>query len=231
WMTRTADAHEAGYLTYQRRSPKGLANQGWKDAFDAVMHANGDLANPPIALVEVQGYQYAAMRGMAHLAEVRGASELAESLTKRSERLRERFESDFWMADEAYYAMALDGEGRPCRVVTSNPGHLLWTRLPAAGRAQTVAARLMDNDMFTGWGVRTHGSRNPRLHPNELPQGLGVAARPRHRRGGHAALRPGRAVPDADNGAVRGGPAVRGDADARALLRLPPPARIRSDPL
>ena len=165
WMTAVADAQGAGYLAYQRRSPRGLANQGWKDAFDAVMHANGDLANPPIALAEVQGYQYAALRGMAHLAQVRGAAELAESLTKRSERLRERFESDFWMADEAYYAMALDGEGRPCGVVTSNPGHLLWTRLPGPGRAHTVAARLMDDDMFTGWGIRTLGSRTRAYNP------------------------------------------------------------------
>jgi glycogen debranching enzyme len=165
WMTSAADAQGAGYLTYQRRSPRGLANQGWKDAFDAVMHANGDLANPPIALAEVQGYQYAALQGMAHLAEVRGSQELAQSLIRRGERLRERFERDFWMPQESYYAMALDGEGRPCEVVTSNPGHLLWTRLPGPARAQTVAARLMDDDMFTGWGIRTLGSRNRAYNP------------------------------------------------------------------
>jgi glycogen debranching enzyme len=165
WITRSADAQGAGYLAYQRRSPKGLVNQGWKDAFDAVMHANGDLAEPPIALAEVQGYQYAALRGMAVLAEVRGDAALAASLTARADRLRERFEQDFWLPDESYYAMALDREGQPCRVIASNPGHLLWTRLPGASRAQAVAARLMDDDMFTGWGIRTLGSRNRTYNP------------------------------------------------------------------
>ena len=98
------DAQDAGtgYLTYERRSPRGLANQGWKDAADAVMHATGELAESPIALAEVQGYQYAALKGMARLAAVRGATELAGSLTTRSERLREQFERDFWLADESY---------------------------------------------------------------------------------------------------------------------------------
>src|SRR5262249_30784575 len=152
WMTTTADTQGAGYLAYQRRSPRGLANQGWKDSWDAVMHANGELAESPIALAEVQGYQYAALQGMAQVATAVGAIELAASLTARSRRLRERFESDFWLPDESYYALALDGHGRPCRVVASNAGHLLWTGLPGQARAQTVAARLMDDDMFTGWG-------------------------------------------------------------------------------
>jgi glycogen debranching enzyme len=165
WMTRAADAQGSGYLVYRRRSPRGLANQGWKDAWDAVMHASGELADPPIALAEVQGYQYAALRGMAQLATAVGAPELASSLTARSGRLRERFEADFWLPDEAFYAMALDGTGRPCRVVSSNPGHLLWTQLPGEARARAVAARLMDDDMFTGWGVRTLGSRTRAYNP------------------------------------------------------------------
>jgi glycogen debranching enzyme len=165
WMTTAADAHGTGYLTYQCRSPRGLANQGWKDASDAVMHASGELADPPIALAEVQGYQHAALRGMAKLATALGETELAGSLSARGDRLGERFESDFWLPDESYYAMALDGAGRPCRVISSNPGHVLWTELPRAARAQAVAARLMDDDMFTGWGVRTLGSRSRSYNP------------------------------------------------------------------
>ena len=231
WMTAAADAQGAGYLAYQRRSPRGLANQGWKDAFDAVMHANGDLANPPIALAEVQGYQYAALRGMAHLAQVRGAVELAESLTKRSERLRERFETRF-----------LDGRRGVLRHGPRRRGAaLLRGHLESGPPALDAPAR---TGARPHGGGPPHGRRHvhglgdpdarepqPGLQSHELPHGLGVAARHGHRRRGHAALRPGRAVPDPDDGAVRGGPAVRSDADARALLRLPASPRIRPDAL
>jgi glycogen debranching enzyme len=165
WMTGAADGQGSGYLAYRRRSPRGLVNQGWKDAWDAVMHADGRLAEPPIALAEVQGYQYAALRGMSQLASAVGAPELAASLTARAARLRERFEADFWLPDEAFYAMALDGTGQPCRVVSSNPGHLLWTQLPDAARARAVTARLMDDDMFTGWGLRTLSGRTRAYNP------------------------------------------------------------------
>jgi glycogen debranching enzyme len=171
WMTAAADAQGAGYLAYRCRSPRGLANQGWKDSTDSVMHAGGDLAAPPIALAEVQGYQYAALEGMARLAAALGQTALAGSLAARRARLRERFEVDFWMPDEAYYALALDGTGRPCRVVSSNPGHLLWTGLPDASRAQAVTARLMDHDMFTGWGLRTLGSRARAYNPMSYHNG------------------------------------------------------------
>jgi glycogen debranching enzyme len=171
WMTRAADAQGSGYLAYQRRSPRGLANQGWKDSGDSVMHESGELADPPIVLAEVQGYQYAALRGAAQLATALGAPDLAVALTGRSTRLRERFEADFWLPEESYYAMALDGAGRPCRVVSSNPGHLLWTQLPAEARAQAVAARLMDDDMLTGWGLRTLGSRTRSYNPMSYHNG------------------------------------------------------------
>jgi glycogen debranching enzyme len=154
WMLQTAERHD-GYLAYARRSPRGLINQGWKDSQDAVMHAAGHLAEAPIALAEVQGYFYAALNAAAALATVLGLGERAVALRERARRLRDRFEADFWLPDQAYYAMALDGEGRPCRVISSNPGHLLWTRLISDSRANIVARRLMADDMFTGWGVRT----------------------------------------------------------------------------
>jgi glycogen debranching enzyme len=171
WMTTAADANEGGYLTYQRRSPRGLGNQGWKDSFDAVMHASGEAAEPPIAMAEVQGYVYAALRGMAHVAGALGHAETAAVLAARSKQLRERFEEDFWLADESFYALALDGHGRACRVVSSNPGHLLWARLPSESRAQAVAMRLMDGEMFTGWGVRTLSSRAALYNPMSYHNG------------------------------------------------------------
>ena len=162
WMLRSADAH-GGYLTYARRSPRGLVNQGWKDSHDAIMHASGHLAEPPIALAEVQGYQYAALLAAADLVEALRVPDRAPALRERARRLRDRFEADFWLPDEAYYALALDRAGQPCRVITSNAGHLLWTRLISESRAHIVARRLMADDMFTGWGVRTL-ARGERLY-------------------------------------------------------------------
>ncbi len=162
WMLLSADAH-GGYLTYARRSPRGLVNQGWKDSHDAIMHASGHLAEPPIALAEVQGYQYAALLAAAEMAEALRVSGRAPALRERARRLRDRFEADFWLPDEAYYALALDRAGQPCRVISSNAGHLLWTRLISESRAHIVARRLMADDMFTGWGVRTL-ARGERLY-------------------------------------------------------------------
>jgi glycogen debranching enzyme len=170
WMTTAADAG-GGYLTYARRSPRGLVNQGWKDSHDAIMHASGHLAEPPIALAEVQGYQYAALQAAADLADALGVRDRAPGLRDRARRLRERFEADFWLPDEAYYALALDRAGQPCRVITSNAGHLLWTRLVSESRAHIVARRLMADDMFTGWGVRTLASSERLYNPMSYHNG------------------------------------------------------------
>jgi glycogen debranching enzyme len=171
WMERAGAAQGAGYLAYMRRSPVGLINQGWKDSHDAVMHADGTLAEAPIALAEAQGYQYAALLGAALVAEVVGRPERAAPLRVRARRLQERFESDFWMPDEAFYALALDGAGASCRVVSSNPGHLLWTGIVSDSRAQIVTRRLMEDDMFSGWGVRTLSSRERLYNPMSYHNG------------------------------------------------------------
>ncbi|HEX3178257.1 MAG TPA: amylo-alpha-1,6-glucosidase, partial [Methylomirabilota bacterium] len=169
WMQRVADAH-GGYLAYRRRSPVGLDNQGWKDSHDAIMHADGTLAEPPIALAEVQGYQYAALRGAATLADALGRDDGA-GLRARARRLQERFEADFWVPDDAFYALALDGHGQPCRVIASNPGHLLWTGMVSESRAQIVARRLMEDDMFSGWGIRTLSTRERLYNPMSYHNG------------------------------------------------------------
>ena len=170
WMERAA-AKSAGYLTYIRRSPVGLINQGWKDSHDAVMHADGRLAEPPIALAEVQGYHYAALLGAARLAELVGHHDDVATLRMRARRVQERFEADFWMPDQAFYALALDADGAPCRVISSNPGHLLWTGIVSDSRAHIVARRLMEDDMFTGWGIRTLGSHERLYNPMSYHNG------------------------------------------------------------
>jgi glycogen debranching enzyme len=171
WMARTGAAQKAGYLTYMRRSPVGLVNQGWKDSHDAVMHADGRLAEAPIALAEVQGYQYAALRGAAFMAETLGRHDEAPVLRARARRLQERFEADFWMPDEAFYALALDADGVPCRVISSNAGHLLWTGIVSDSRAQIVTRRLMEDDMFSGWGIRTLSGRERLYNPMSYHNG------------------------------------------------------------
>jgi glycogen debranching enzyme len=171
WLDGPGDPDRDGYVEYHRRSPQGLANQGWKDSWDAVMHASGELAAPPIALAEVQGYQYAARRDLAEVAGWLGHAELATRQRAAADRLRQRFAADFWMHEEGTYALALDGGKRRCEVIASNPGHCLWTGIAPPEHAQAVAKRLMAEDMFTGWGVRTLSSREVRYNPMSYHDG------------------------------------------------------------
>jgi glycogen debranching enzyme len=160
-----------GYLRYHRRSPVGLEHQGWKDSQDAIMHAAGELAKGPIALVEAQGYAFAALLAVERVARALGRGDVAGRCRERAGRLRERFEAEFWMDDEGFYALALDGQDRSCRVIASNPGHLLWTGIAAPSRAEMVARRLLLDDMFTGWGIRTLSARERLYNPMSYHNG------------------------------------------------------------
>jgi glycogen debranching enzyme len=171
WLDGPGDADGDGYIEYCRRSPQGLVNQGWKDSWDSVMHASGELACPPIALCEVQGYQYAARLGLAGLAERLGDPARAARLRERAERLARSFAVDFWLPEEGTYALAVDGTRRRCEVVASNPGHCLWTGIAAPEHAPAIAKRLMAEDMFTGWGLRTLSSREVRYNPMSYHNG------------------------------------------------------------
>jgi glycogen debranching enzyme len=171
WMRDHGDRDGDGYLEYATRSPLGLANQGWKDSGDSVMHADGRLATPPIALVEVQGYAYAAWAGAAALADLLGEHADAARWRQRAAALRETFNRDFWLEHEGFYALALDGDKRPCEVVASNPGHCLWTGIVDERRAPGVAKRLLADDMFSGWGIRTLSARERRYNPMSYHNG------------------------------------------------------------
>src|SRR5215831_1320802 len=159
------------YLTYASRSAQGLVNQGWKDSHDAIMHENGEPAVGPIALVEVQGYKYAALNGAAEMAEEMERPEAARDLRASAARLRERFCRDFWMEDEGYCALALDGDGAPCRVISSNPAHCLWTGLLPPEQASRIRDRLTTRQMSSGWGVRTLATRERRYNPMSYHNG------------------------------------------------------------
>ncbi len=165
WLSTYGDIDGDGYVEYEKRSEKGLVNQGWKDSPDSIMHADGTLVQPPTALVEVQGYVYAAKRGLAVILDALGDSQQAAALQKQTKTLYRRFNEDFWLPEEQYYALALDGEDHPSSAVASNPGHALWTGIVPRERAPFVVERLMSDDMFTGWGIRTLCSTCPRYNP------------------------------------------------------------------
>src|SRR5262249_49478165 len=136
WIERSSAGNPDGFLTYARGEASGLANQGWKDSDDSVFHEDGSSPEGPIALIEVQGYAYRAYPTMADLAAARGEADAAAHWKSRAEGLRRAVEQHFWLDDLQFYALALDGAGRPCRVRASNVGHLLYCGLPSPKRAQ-----------------------------------------------------------------------------------------------
>ena len=171
WIERVCDANVDGFLDYERGETSGLANQGWKDSEDSVFHADGRIPAGPIALVEVQGYVFAALRAMADLARRRGESDLARHWQDRSDRLRERVEQRFWMPERNFYGIAIDGDGALCRVRASNPGHLLFVGLPNPERAALTAAQLLGPAFSSGWGVRTLAEGEARYNPMSYHNG------------------------------------------------------------
>jgi len=155
WIEDFGDLDGDGYVEYQRQSQGGLANQGWKDSWDAIRHADGTLARTPIALCEVQGYVYAAYVARAHFAKEAGDTATFETYSRKAQGLRTRFNEDFWLDEHGCYALGLDADKRPIDALASNMGHCLWTGIIDPHRAGLVAARLMSDDMFSGWGIRT----------------------------------------------------------------------------
>jgi glycogen debranching enzyme len=196
WMERYGDADGDGFLEYRRRQDSGLVNQGWKDSNDAVFHADGRLADAPIALCEVQGYAYLALTSASSLANMRGESELGARLAAQARMLREKFEAQFWDDELGMYALALDGDKKPCRVRTSNAGQVLFTGIASPDRAAQIATVLSSGEFLTGWGVRTVSERERRFNPTLVSQRLDLAARQfadRARARAVRSFRPGRA--------------------------------------
>ncbi len=165
WIDHYGDLDGDGFVEYSRRSSRGLANQGWKDSGDAIRHIDGSLAEGSIALAEVQGYVYSARRWMAELARRRGDIALAERCEKGAAAIRDAFDAAFWVPEAGFYAMALDGQKRPVASIGSNAGQALWTGIVPAARAMAVADRLIEPDLFSGWGVRTYAAGQPGYNP------------------------------------------------------------------
>jgi glycogen debranching enzyme len=165
WIDVYGDVDGDGFVEYAQRSSKGLVQQGWKDSNDSVFHQHGKIAEPPIALCEVQGYVYAAKLAAARLGRVLGDGEQACALEMQADELRARFEREFWCDELSTYALALDGRKRPCRVRASNAGHCLFTGIVSPERAHLVAETLAGPGFFTGWGIRTVAASECRYNP------------------------------------------------------------------
>jgi glycogen debranching enzyme len=165
WIDRYGDRDGDGFIEYQRRSPRGLVQQGWKDSNDSVFHADGRLAEGPIALCEVQAYTYAARLAAAGLAQALGHDDMTRTLREQAYALRERFRARFWCPEIGLYALALDGYKEPCRVRASNAGHCLFSGIAAPEHALSIARTLGQDTFFTGWGVRTVADREARYNP------------------------------------------------------------------
>ena len=171
WIDGAGDPDRDGFVEYRRASEQGLANQGWKDSYDAIFHTDGRLAEGYIALAEVQGYVFAGKRLAARCAARLGKSDLARALEAEAERLADRFEQAFWCDDLGTYALALDGAKQPCRVRSSNAGQLLFSGIVRQDRARLVAADLMRPHFFTGWGIRTVAQGEARYNPMSYHNG------------------------------------------------------------
>jgi glycogen debranching enzyme len=171
WIEGVADSSPNGFLAYARGEESGLANQGWKDSGDSIFHEDGRFPNGPIALIEVQGYVFAALTAMAGLAERRGKTAIASRWRSRADKLRHAVEQRFWMDNEGFYGIALDGEGQLARVCASNVGHLLFAGLSDGERAARVAERFLSGEFDTGWGIRTLAPDQPHFNPMSYHNG------------------------------------------------------------
>ncbi|GBQ20576.1 glycogen debranching N-terminal domain-containing protein [Gluconacetobacter sacchari] len=165
WIDRYGDRDGDGFVEYGRRNSDGLINQGWKDSFDSIFHADGTLAEGPIALCEVQAYVYAARRAAATIGRRLGKTAYADRQDHQAEALRVAFNAHFWVEELGTYALALDGDKRPCRVRSSNAGHILLTDIATSDRVPRLVAGLMHRSSFSGWGIRTIPEGEARYNP------------------------------------------------------------------
>jgi glycogen debranching enzyme len=171
WMDGPGDPDGDGFLEYRRRAPKGLVNQGWRDSSDANMHADGSLAEGPLALCEVQAYAYAARLGMAQVARALGHGDVADRETRRAGDLRRAFQKAYWQESLGTYALALDGNKRPCAVRSSSAGHALFTGIASEEQARVLAQTLLSGDHFSGWGICTLARSAVRFNPMSYHNG------------------------------------------------------------
>ncbi|HEY0899267.1 MAG TPA: amylo-alpha-1,6-glucosidase [Sphingobacteriaceae bacterium] len=171
WIDQYGDVDGDGFVEYRHKAKHGLTNQGWKDSFDSIMDETGQLAEPPIALAEVQGYTYAAKQYASRMAEILGEKQRAEELLNQAQTLKKKFNEQFWDEELQYFVLALDGNKKPCKVISSNPGHCLFTGIVDHDKAAKLAEGLLSPKMFSGWGIRTLASGELRYNPMSYHNG------------------------------------------------------------
>jgi glycogen debranching enzyme len=170
-MDHYGDADRDGFIEYARHSSSGLIHQGWKDSWDSVSHQDGTLAHAPITLCEVQAYAHAAKVGGAAIAAALGEAQRSRELLAQAAVLQDKFQRVFWCDELSTYAMALDGDKRQCRIGSSNAGHCLYAGIADAEQARRIAAVLMSEHSFSGWGVRTLSAAEARYNPMSYHNG------------------------------------------------------------
>lgn len=171
WIDDFGDIDKDGFVEYKTKSSKGLTNQGWKDSYDSVFYEEGGLAEEPIALCEVQGYVYDAKVSAARIAGVLGLAEKAEKLYDEARVLKEKFNALFWSPSKQIYVLALDGKKKQCDVISSNAGHCLFSGIATPDRARLTANNLLNENMFSGWGIRTIAVSEARYNPMSYHNG------------------------------------------------------------
>jgi len=164
WIEKYGDKDGDLFLEYKQNNPDALVNQCWKDSDEYKIKM-------PIAIVEAQGYQYLALRETAKLARIQNDLALAKKLTQRAEKLKQAFDKEFWMEEQDFYALALDGDKKQVKSITSNVGHLLFTGIISEDKVDRVVRRLFKKDLFTPRGIRTHSAFEPNFHPESYHLG------------------------------------------------------------
>ena len=165
WAERDGDLDGDGLLEYDKRSPKGLKNQGWKDSDEAIRYPDGRIVPNPIATLEEQAFHFLALQRMAELLLALGDEAGADRYLTRARDLKGLVNQAFWLEQEEFYAIGLDPDKRPIATISSNPGHALATGLVPEARARSVADRLLAEELFSGWGVRTLSRNHPSFNP------------------------------------------------------------------
>lgn len=171
WIDRDGDLDGDGFQEYEMRSSDGIENQGWKDSGDAIVYPDGSQVKAPIALCELQGYVFDAWMRMAEIFDALGENDIAADLCQKAATLQTQFEQKFWCEDIGFYAFALDSEKQPVKTIASNPGHCLWSGIISPERAEQVVKRLLQPDMWSGWGIRTLSVNNPDYNPFSYHRG------------------------------------------------------------
>jgi glycogen debranching enzyme len=171
WIDEYGDRDRDGFVEYAHKAHNGLNNQGWKDSDDSISHDDGTLAEPPIALCEVQAYVYDAKQKGALIAAALGRPELAARLQQQAELLKQRFNAAFWDENLQCFALALDRDKKPCRVKSSNAGQCLLSGIVDTSKAASLAATLLGDTLYSGWGIRTLATDAPRYNPMSYHNG------------------------------------------------------------